>query len=75
MAAESTIRSRARRQGYTIKKDRSRTENLDHRGGYMIIITRTNSIVAGNRYDLSLADVEDFLRVEPPLGAVADPQT
>ena len=74
MAAESTIRSRARRQGYTIKKDRSRTENLDHRGGYMIIITRTNSIVAGNRYDLSLADVEHFLRVEPTTETAVEAQ-
>ena len=40
------------------RKLRARNLTLDNQGGYMILDPHTNTIVAGERYDLSLDDVE-----------------
>ncbi len=36
-AREARARRALRRQGYVLRKDRARTWNIDHHGGYMII--------------------------------------
>lgn len=58
---ESRTRSRAKRRGLALRKDRARTRSINHQGGYMLVDPYKNSIVAGERYDLSLAAVEDLL--------------
>jgi hypothetical protein len=55
------LRRLAWKQGYVIRKDRARTLNLDHQGGYMVIDANPNVIVTGARYDLDLDDLETFL--------------
>jgi hypothetical protein len=63
-AREARARRLARRQGYVLRKDRARSFSVDHMGGYMVIDAAINGIVAGQRYDLSLGEVEDFLKDE-----------
>lgn len=66
--AENKVRRQLARQGYRLQKSRTdgtvrvngvyQGENGNDRGGYRIIDTNTNMIVAGERFDLSLEDVE-----------------
>ena len=60
VAREARLRRLARRYGYSLRKDRARSFNLDHFGGFMIVNDEINGIVAGARYDLDLDDVESF---------------
>jgi hypothetical protein len=57
---ESTIRSRARRAGYSIVKSRT-AESVHNLGGHMIVDDAINGIAAGENFDLSLADVAEWL--------------
>ena len=63
-ASEKNMEKKLRRvlykAGYSLHKARGRT-HLDNIGGYMIVDYRINGVVAGSRYDLDLADVEDFV--------------
>lgn len=63
-AREARARRLARRQGLILYKDRARSRSIDHAGGYMIVDADRNVILAGQRYDLSLEQVEDSLRDE-----------
>lgn len=66
--AENKVRSQLARQGYRLQKSRTdgtvcvngfyQGENMDDRGGYRIVDTSTQMIVAGEKFDLSLEDVE-----------------
>jgi hypothetical protein len=47
--------------GYALRKDRARSWNLDHQGGYMLVDLEHNFIVGGERYDWTLDDVEAWL--------------
>lgn len=59
---ESHLRRRAgRERGWVLRKDRARSWNVDHQGGYMIVDLYSNSLVAGQRFDLGLDDVEWWL--------------
>lgn len=59
--SESTLRSRARRHGYMLRKSRrKRLSQWDH-CGYMLIHVDTNIAVVGPYVDASLQDVADFL--------------
>jgi hypothetical protein len=60
-AREARLRRAAHRQGFTLRKSRSRTWSCDDLGGYQIIIADINGIAAGSRFDLDLDDVEHFL--------------
>ena len=55
---ENNVRRRLARQGYKLHKSRVRNTNGDNYGGYMITMNRW--IETGERYDLSLEDVEKF---------------
>lgn len=58
-AREARVRRALWRQGrHVLRKDRARSINLDHFGGYMVVDADSNFIVAGARYDLSLDDLE-----------------
>lgn len=56
---DSTLRSMANRKGYSLKK--SRSNSLDNRGGYMIV-DENNCIVAGEHFEMSPEDVQNFLK-------------
>jgi hypothetical protein len=58
---EDRLRRRADRQGFALRKSRVRTPNLNDRGGYMLVDSRQNFLVAGHRFNLDLDDVEAFL--------------
>lgn len=60
---ESRVRSKARRQGYRVRKSRRRKHVPDHEdhGEYMILDADTGFPVFGFRYDASLDEVEAFL--------------
>lgn len=58
---ESTIRSRARRLGYVVKKSRRRNYTNWDRGGYMLLHGDTWIIVVGPNFDADLEDVAAFL--------------
>ena len=59
---ETTIRRRARKQGVTVYKDRARKRSCDHQGGYMLV-SDLHWVVGGERYDMTLDDVDRFLRI------------
>lgn len=55
------LRRIAARHDLTLQKSRSRSVHLDDLGGFMIVDIGRNAVVAGDRYDLDLDDVADFL--------------
>jgi len=61
-ARESRVRRALRRQGLLVRKDQARSVNLDHQGGYTLIDADGNFIVGGERFDLTLDDLEARLR-------------
>lgn len=63
-AREARVRRAMARCGLVLRKDRAWTINPDHLGGYMIIDTQYNAIVAGSRYDWTLEDCEEWLAEE-----------
>lgn len=54
------LRRKLNKYGYTIKKSRH-AESGDNFGEYMIIYMPLNCLVRGERFDMSLDEVEDFL--------------
>ena len=47
--------------GYALQKSRVRIGNCDDYGGYRIIDPYWNCIIAGEKFNLSLEDVEKFI--------------
>jgi hypothetical protein len=62
--AISTLRHRAAKLGYRIISSRTRRDTIDNFGGYMIVETLRNICVAGDRYDLAIEAVADWLDQE-----------
>ena len=60
MKTEAQLRREAAKQGYSLQKSRSGYSS-DNLGGFRILDPNTNSIVAGERFNLSPEDVEKFL--------------
>jgi hypothetical protein len=58
---ENRLRRKAARLGLALRKSRARRLHLNDRGGYRIVDPYHNFIVAGERFDLSLEEVEAFL--------------
>ncbi len=58
-ARKDKARRQLAKQGYTLKKSRAQTYTADNQGGYMII--QDGVIQAGERFDMSLEDVEKFI--------------
>ena len=61
---EARVRRVARRQGFIIRKSRIRNMSSDDQGGYRIVEARNNLIAAGEKFDLSLEDIEKFVADE-----------
>ena len=57
---ENKLRRRLAKDGLLLKKSRKST-SLDNFGEYMIVDSKDNAIIAGNRFDLSLEDVENWI--------------
>lgn len=60
MPTESALRHRAAREGFSLRKSRAR-ESVDNLGGWMIVDSNRNAVVAGERFDLTGEDVERVL--------------
>lgn len=60
-AREVKLRRWATRLGYALHKDRARLWSIDHHGGYRLASVHTNTIEAGERFDLTLDDIEHVL--------------
>ena len=63
--SEKTIEQRNRRalkkNGYILRKSRAKNWSIDNQLGYMIVDARTNLAIRGNRFDLTLDDVTEFV--------------
>jgi hypothetical protein len=59
---EARLRRHARYLGLEVSKDRTRSLNIDHYGGFMVTDARTGVIVAGGKWDLDLDGVEDVIK-------------
>lgn len=61
--SESALRRRANREGYSLRKSRSRSEypTLDNYGEYMLVEVSSNVSVIGHKFDASLSDIAEFL--------------
>jgi len=60
-AREAPLRRQAKKLGLTLVKSRARRTHADDKGGYRIIDPWRNCIVAGEKFDLDLDDVQEFL--------------
>ena len=58
---ENRLRRKAARLGLGLRKGRARTVRLDNFGEYMIYDLEGNYVVAGERFDYDLDDVERWL--------------
>lgn len=58
-AREDKARRQLAKQGYSLKKSRAQTYTADNQGGYMIV--QDGIIRAGERFDLTLEDVEKYI--------------
>ena len=58
-AREDKARKQLAKLGYTLKKSRAQTYTADNQGGYMIV--QDGIIQAGERFDMTLEDVEKFI--------------
>jgi hypothetical protein len=61
---EQKIRRKLATQGLRLKKSRTKNHTADDYGGYQIIEIYSNRIEAGEKFDLSLEDVEDYANEE-----------
>ena len=60
MPYESTVRVRASRQGYTLRKSRARLSSDNH-GEYMLIDAERNFVVLGERFNATLEQILSYL--------------
>lgn len=58
---ESMLRRALNKAGYSLRKSRQQFISINNLGGYMIVDTNHNAIVAGSRFELSLDDVAAFI--------------
>ena len=58
---ENLCRRRAVRVGLYLRKSRAKRWSVDDHGEYMLIELDHNAIVAGQRFDLNLSDVVEWL--------------
>ncbi len=58
---ESTVRRALARRGMALHKSR-RGISADNRGGYQVVDLRTNGVVRGSRFDLTLDQAAKLAR-------------
>ena len=61
LATESTLRVRARKLGYVIRKSRSRSIHEDNLGQYALVNESNNEVVLGERFDATLEEIAEYL--------------
>ena len=59
---EARLRKLLHKEGYRLRKSRIRTPNGDNLGGYMILDGHSNSVMAGDKYQLDLDQVAEFIK-------------
>ena len=59
---EDSVRRQLAKQGLALRKSRVFTPSADDQGGYRIVDTQFNRIEAGERFDMSLEEVEAFAK-------------
>lgn len=57
---EDKVRRQLSKQGLALRKSRASTYTADDQGGYRIVDTKFNRIEAGERFNLTLEDVEAY---------------
>lgn len=57
---EDRVRRQLAKQGLILRKSRVSTPSADDQGGYMIVDAQFNRIEVGERFDMSLEEVEAF---------------
>lgn len=57
---EDKVRRQLAKQGLALRKSRVSTYTADDQGGYRIVDTQFNRIEAGERFDLTLEEVEAY---------------
>jgi hypothetical protein len=50
---DSLVRRSAEKVGCIVRKDRSRIDDFEHQGGYMLLDASTKGILAGSHYELT----------------------
>jgi hypothetical protein len=55
-------RRQLKKMGFILKKSRIRNINMDNFGGFMILDGHIGHIVEGDRFQLDIDDVEDFIK-------------
>ncbi|QGY44167.1 hypothetical protein GM418_11000 [Maribellus comscasis] len=58
---ENKLRRELQKQGYLLNKSKVKNINTDNLGGFLIVDTSTNAVVAGSRYELNKHDVYRFI--------------
>ena len=51
--SESSARRAAKRAGLVARKSRWRKDSIDNKGGFMLVDPYTNTVVYGDRFDLT----------------------
>lgn len=59
---ESMFRRHLKKHGIRIEKSRIRNPNINNYGHYMLIDIYKNSVVEGLRYEMTLDDIEEYLK-------------
>ena len=59
---ESRLRRHLRKHGVRIVKSRIRNPNIDNYGQYLLVDSYTNTVIDGVKYDMTLDDIEDYLK-------------
>lgn len=62
---EIQLRRKLIQKGYLLQKSRKRKtaeNNINDLGGYMIVDANYNAVIAGSRFELTLEDVEIFVK-------------
>jgi hypothetical protein len=62
MLAESTVRARAKRAGFSVRKSRRRSRTPSNCGEYMLLEQGRAIPILGWHYDATLDDIDQYLR-------------
>lgn len=60
---EARLRAKCRREGILMRKSR-KSISADNEGGFRLVDTSTNAVIDGSRFDMTLEDVENYLKGE-----------
>lgn len=62
LALEGRLRRLARSEGLVAHKSRVHATHADNQGGWMLVTATRNSVVAGERFELTTQDAIDFIQ-------------